>query len=374
MQKHKIHIISFDIPYPPDYGGAIDVYYKVKALHDAGAEIYLHCFAYGRQPGDMLEKLFKQVWYYPRKKGIAGLSPYLPYIVYSRRGDELLQRLIDIDAPILFEGIHSTYYINHPKLSDRIKAVRAHNIEGEYYKQLANKEPNLLKRIYYHTEAALAKRYEHSLTNANVWMPLSMADEEYFRKIYPNAEHQFIAPFHPYNNIESIAGNGNYCLYHGNLSHPENIEAALFLIEVFNDINIPFTIAGRNPSQSIINACKANNYCTLIANPDQTVMQQLISDAHIHVLPTFQESGMKLKLLYALFNGRHILVNKQMLYGTGLDELCTIATTVADFKSMITQLMQKTFSPADIEKRTFLLKKHYNNTDNAAKILTLLQG
>ena len=47
MNKH-LHIVSFDVPYPPDYGGAIDVYYKLKALHEEGIKIYLHCFEYGR--------------------------------------------------------------------------------------------------------------------------------------------------------------------------------------------------------------------------------------------------------------------------------------------------------------------------------------
>ncbi|MCX6283192.1 MAG: mannosyltransferase, partial [Bacteroidetes bacterium] len=43
MEQH-LHIVSFDIPYPPDYGGVIDVYYKIKTLSEAGVKIHLHCF------------------------------------------------------------------------------------------------------------------------------------------------------------------------------------------------------------------------------------------------------------------------------------------------------------------------------------------
>ncbi len=32
MPDKYLHIISFDIPYPPNYGGVIDVFYKLKAL------------------------------------------------------------------------------------------------------------------------------------------------------------------------------------------------------------------------------------------------------------------------------------------------------------------------------------------------------
>ena len=44
MPLKKLHIISFDNPYPPVYGGVIDVFYKIKDLHAEGYEIYLHCF------------------------------------------------------------------------------------------------------------------------------------------------------------------------------------------------------------------------------------------------------------------------------------------------------------------------------------------
>jgi len=374
LQADKLHIVSFDVPYPADYGGAIDVYYKIKALSEAGADIYLHCFTYGRDVSDELNKLCKEVWYYPRKTGFAGISASLPYIVYSRRNKQLLNRLIAIDAPILFEGIHSSYYIHHPSLANRTKAIRAHNIEGQYYKLLAAKEPNLLKRAYYNIEASLADKYERN-TNADIWLPLSMEDEKHFRQLHPSAKHHFIAPFHAYYHIESIAGNGSYCLYHGNLSHTENIEAALYLInEVFNNIDIPLIVAGRNPVSKITEVVKNKTNCTVIANPDEATMQQLIRDAHIHVLPTFQQSGMKLKLLYALYKGRHVVVNNAMLYGTGLDALCQVADDAGKFKNSITDLMQKSFAQADLQRRSEILDIHYNNSQNAAAILTLLRG
>lgn len=40
----KLHIVAFDVPYPPDYGGVIDIFYKLKSLNDAGCKIYFHCF------------------------------------------------------------------------------------------------------------------------------------------------------------------------------------------------------------------------------------------------------------------------------------------------------------------------------------------
>jgi len=59
----KLHIVSFNIPYPPNYGGVIDVFYKIKELHQLNIEIYLHCFEYDRPQQKELEKYCKNVFY-----------------------------------------------------------------------------------------------------------------------------------------------------------------------------------------------------------------------------------------------------------------------------------------------------------------------
>jgi hypothetical protein len=369
----KIHIVSFDVPYPPDYGGAIDVFYKIKALAEAGAEIYLHCFEYGRKQSKELKQLCKEVWYYPRLTGMSGLSFSLPYIVNSRRNKDLLSRLIAIEAPILFEGVHTTYYLSNPQLRERFKAVRVHNIEHVYYNELKKKEPNKLKQYYYGKEAELLKKYEESLQSANAFFPLSMEDGSYFKGRYGNAIHDFIGPFHPFNEVNTLPGKGKYCLYHGNLAHAENKEAILFLLnEVFPHVTTPVIIAGREPSQEIFEACKTVANCKLVANPSQHEMEVLIQEAHIHVLPTFQATGMKLKLLYALFSGRHVLVNKDMLHGTGLEQCCLIADSAEDFCHRIEQSIGQSFTSENIAVRREILMQHYNNRGNAKKLLTHL--
>ena len=49
LKNKNIHIVSFDIPYPPNYGGIIDIYYKVKTLNKLGINVILHCFQYGKK-------------------------------------------------------------------------------------------------------------------------------------------------------------------------------------------------------------------------------------------------------------------------------------------------------------------------------------
>jgi len=58
MSDQHLHIVSFDIPYPANYGGVIDVFYKAQALTAKGVKVHLHCFEYNREHSKELKKLF----------------------------------------------------------------------------------------------------------------------------------------------------------------------------------------------------------------------------------------------------------------------------------------------------------------------------
>ncbi len=370
-----LHIVSFDIPYPPDYGGAIDVFYKVKHLSEAGLRIYLHCPQYGdRKPSRQLEDLCEKVWYYPRKTGLNGLSAKLPYTVYSRRHENLLANLMKIDAPILFDGVSASYYMNDPGLKHRVKILRNQNVEQDYFRLLGERERSLFKRIYYLTEAKMLKKYEAALNNADAFFTVALHDHDFFKKRYPKAEHEYIPSFQPYDTVESAPGTGEYAIYHGNLGLAENMEAAMYLLrEIVPHVSVPFIIAGRNPGPELAALVQQTNNCKLIADPGMDEMARLINNAHIQVLPTFQNTGLKLKLLHALFNGRHVVVNEQMVHGTGLESVCTIAKDSKLMVKEISRLMNVSFTNEEIISRKQILENNYSNKRNAQKIITFLQ-
>ena len=83
MNNPGVNIISFNIPYPANYGGVIDVFYKIKAFNDLGVNVILHCFEYGRDRSEVLESMCDKVYYYKRRGALCNVS-HIPYIVYSR--------------------------------------------------------------------------------------------------------------------------------------------------------------------------------------------------------------------------------------------------------------------------------------------------
>src|SRR5687767_2689119 len=153
-----LHIVSFSVPYPPTYGGAIDVLNRVKALHQEGVRVRLHCFVYSAfRPHNALMEITDQVYYYPRISWPALLSPGMPYIVASRKNPKLLSKLNEDDVPVLFEGIHTTGFVE--ELNKRKKFLRAHNIEHQYYGHIA-KDCQKFQYLFFQRESLALERYE----------------------------------------------------------------------------------------------------------------------------------------------------------------------------------------------------------------------
>lgn len=369
--SHHLHIISFNVPFPPDYGGVMDVFYKIKALHDLDVKIHLHCFEYGRKEADALKLVCEEVYYYKREHSIIDFTSATPYIVKTRKSDELLQRLAAEKYPILFEGLHTCYYLDRPELKDRVKAVRMHNVEWDYYRHLSKSESGMWRRFYFYTESIKLKNYEKILTAANHLLPISQNDYDYLHQHFSNVT--YLPAFHPNEEVTSMPGRGDYVLYHGNLSVVENNQAALFLVsKVFANTEFKLIIAGSDPSPLLVEAVKNNRSVELRINPGEVEMMRLIRHAHINMLPTFQNTGTKLKLLNALFNGRFVIANHPMIENTGLESLCHVRNSADEMTESVKEIMGQTFEEAEVEKRRRVLGELYSNRKNAEKLMPLL--
>ena len=91
--------------------------------------------------------------------------------------------------------------------------------------------------------------------------------------------------------------------------------------QVFSKMKTPLIIAGRNPSSALIAAVANHPHISIKANINTQDIDELIKTSQINVLPTFQATGIKLKLLVALF------------YNTGmrLSELINMKESQIDF-------------------------------------------
>jgi glycosyltransferase involved in cell wall biosynthesis len=370
MEDRKLHIVCHDVPYPPDYGGVFDLFYKIVTLHEEGIKICLHCFTSGREEQPILKTYCEKVYYYPRRTGHKGFSHHLPYIVCSRSNPELLERLLQDEFPILLEGVHCSYLTQDNRFLERKILLRLHNVESLYYKQLANCSKSWFKKLYYLRESAVLKKYERRITSSWQLLTVTQSDADMAAISYQSKNITVIPVFLPFQHIESPQGTGCYCLYHGNLSVDENEKAVIWLLEnVFSDLSVPFLVAGKNPGPKLRRAVARFKNCCMVSDPSDQELKDIISKAQMHVIPSFNCTGVKLKLLNALFNGRHCVVNAAAVEGTGLREVCHLAESAEDFKLVIENLYEKPFTFLDLQWRREKLQHQYNNHQTATRLI-----
>lgn len=337
-------------------------------MHDQGVKIHLHCFEYGRGEQPFLNQYCQKVYYYKRKKTF---SLRIPYIVISRKNPKLLQNLQKDNFPVLLEGIHCTFYLYNTDLKNREIWVRLHNVEFEYYQQLAHSTSKFLKKVYYLFEAKLLKKYERKLAQTSQYLAVNEKDKGVYETEFTPGKIKFLPVFLPFHEVNILPGRGNYYLYHGNLSVAENEKAALWILnEIANFLpDFQFIVAGKNPSGELKKQIAVYSNAELISNPSQEKMEALIKNAHAHLMPSFNATGIKIKLLNALFNGRFILTNKAAIEGTKFASLCLVAETAGEMIQKIREISIRDFDKQLIELRKILLESEYNNEKNARRLM-----
>jgi len=370
----RLHVISFNIPYPADYGGVIDVYERLKALHAIGIEIALHAFEYGRAHAPILNNFCKEVNYYPRHTGILAQLSSKPYIVQSRVAPVLLDRLRSDDDPILLEGIHTSGILG--KLPNERMYLRAHNVEHKYYSRLAEIQGVGWRKWYHGMEARKLKKYEQDVfQNFQHVFAISQKDAEIISGFNNNTS--VIGPFHPWSSqFEKSEGvSPKYALYQGDLSVQENVQIVLDLIgEAFVDDKMRFIIAGKNPTASLSAKVSKHPWVSIIPNPTNDEMHKLMKEAHVHVLPAMQETGLKLKLLAALYSNQFVIANHSMAPTKELSEMCTAVCSLDKFRMHLDECWDANIKIEELERRKSILSTKYSNQTNAKAIQRIIFG
>ncbi|MCA1747858.1 MAG: hypothetical protein LC655_09190, partial [Bacteroidales bacterium] len=229
----------------------------------------------------------------------------------------------------------------------------------------------LFRKLFLASEARKLTHYEQVLQNADKLLSISTTDTSYFNEKYRNSIH--VSAFQMHEHVTASPGKGEYILFHGNLSVPENERALLYLVKnVLSRVSYHVVIAGKNPAGYVRRLCNKYPHIELVPNPEGAKMDKLVAEAHINLLYTYQPTGLKLKLLHSLYGGKHCMANPLMLSGSGLESLCNIYRSPGEAVEMIGDLMKTAFKKEEVQRRTEKLQE-YNNDFNAGKILALLK-
>ena len=283
----------------------------------------------------------------------------------------LWRRLDQDDHPVLIEGIHAAGWLLNRTPSVRKIILRLHNVEHDYYRQLFLSTSSTLKRIYFHFESQLLRNFEKTIAPVpDIILAVSARDVQTYKQRFHVKNIDVLPVFTGFTNDDPPSGTGYFSLYHGNLSVPENEKAVAWLLkEIFVDSAIPFVIAGKNPSPDLKQFIARFDNAQLVADPSIEIMQSLIADAQCNVLPSFNVTGIKLKLINALFHGRHCIVNNAAVAGSGLESICHVVKTPQQFREAVERLTLLPLDPQEISARKKTLKELFDEDKNCGELI-----
>ncbi len=369
LPGHDLHVVSFAVPLPARYGGAIDVWHRLRALHASGIRIQLHCFIYDSfQPQPQLQEVASRVYYYPRVIWPALFEAGQPYIVTSRKSPELLKRLSQDKLPILFEGIHTTGFVN--EMQDRVLLLRSHNIEHEYYNELANRTEGM-RSLIYRRESVCLSDYEKAIAGKfDAVLAISPHDQQWYGRY--GAKTAFLPPFHGESEVDIQPGRGAYVLYQGDLSLEINQDAVLdALRQLQGRSDVPLVIAGRSGHIDFENRLAAFPNVRRKADLTDDEMHLVIAGAQIILVHSLHGSGMKLKFFPALYHGRFVAATNGTRTGTPMDK--AIFWYEPDgVANVIQQLWDLPFSEDMVSERASHLEGLPGDLEKAGEIIRYL--
>ncbi len=370
MQNKPLHIISFDNPFPANYGGVIDVFYKIKALKELGFDIYLHCFFDTNDTiADELKQITKQLFFYKKNRNPLFMFSSTPFAVKSRNHKDILKNILAIDAPILYEGLQSSMVKNKLKNLSYKQYLRLHNLEANYFYGAYKSEKNWVKKFLYYTDYIKYKKYQDCISEFDTVFTLSVFETNYVASFSKNAK--YIPVFHGNKTMQNISEYGNYAFYHGDLRLADNKKSVAFLIQIFKKIpDYKLIIASNNGEQFVKSQIADSNTISFVSIENKQHLDALLMNAHINLMYSFQQSGTKLKLVNALFKSRFCLINSNMVDDPKIISLCEMAETEQEFELKIIQLKSQPFQK--LKQRNQVLDEVLNDLNNAKKIRDII--
>jgi len=372
MPQKPLHIISFDNPYPPVYGGAIDVFYKIKALHAAGYKIFLHCFVDDEFADHaVLNQFVSELYIYKRRYKSLKWFSLTPLPVLSRFHKDLLLNIGKNDAPLLFEGLQTTYILNKHQFKDRKIYLRLHNLEADYFSGLSKSETSFIKKILYRVESAKYGMYQKIMSKFDAVFTLSKYETEVVNTEFKNAH--YVPVFHGNEKVAPLSEFGKYAIYHGDLRMSDNKKAALFLVNVFKKIPEYSLIIASNKGKKIVERQIGEVPNVTFSNiKNEAHLDELLANSHLSVMLSFQQSGTKLKAVNSLYKSRFCIINNNMIDDENIRNLCTVAETESDFIAAVNTLKNQPYQ--ENEHRTAVLRNILNDELNALKIKEIIEN
>lgn len=364
----KIAVVSGFIPSPPIFGGAIDVWERIKGLTSLGHEVDLVVTEKVNPTQKQIDEIAlhtRHFFFTRRKNQIHQLFSELPLQFLSRKGLASIEINQTYDLVILESefcwGITLNKSISYKKI-----VVRVHNIESHYFKMLGKSSNSLRQKIYYKLETSKIKHLSAlvfdkadklwfiskddlsavNLLNKSVFMPFPINDEIVVptEKVENNVV--FMGSLFMQNNTFGLDW------YLKNI-HP-------LLIAEIPDYHFYIVGSLKEEDKEIQEKYSHLPQVTFVVNAP--CLKQYYQKAKVFVNPMFHGSGVKVKSVNALINGVPLVSTSVGAEGIGLThDMYFHADDIFEFKNQILSVINNQQSAIEktLKAQEYLKRNNY---------------
>lgn len=316
----NIAFITAEFPYPPNSGGRIYTWQRIKHLSE-NHNIFLFSLIENEDfkyiENQEVTGILKDIKIYKRKnKLIQAIKGFkYPFSIATRKIEEIkddieiLANKVNIDIIIID---HPQMLINCDMNNNIPKILTQHNIEYSAFESMYKNNKHLIKRIIYRREYKMMKRFEESYYAQNLisaYTFISQEDKTFFKTNYDKDNIYLIPP--GIDKIESAYDKklGFNIVFTGKMDYEPNIQAMKWfcndiLPKIKNKLpDAKLYIVGKNPTQYITSLASEN----IIVTGEVDSVVDYLKMANIIVIPLLSGGGVKIKLMEAL-QYRNIIV------------------------------------------------------------------
>jgi len=378
----RILQLSSRLPQPLDDGGRIATWNLSRCLHHNGYDLDLVCYA--RSDGSVeehrgeLSKAFASVAAVAKDverqhpldlaHAIITGSSYFVRKFHTRAYAKLVrERLAERRYEVtLIDGAFMGVYLPLVRAAGAAAGkvvLRAHNVEYEILDRLAEGEPRALYRHLLRREAAHFRRFELGLMDqADEVRTITARDAETLAAAGVTHRVTVLNPFIDVDNYRrdpALAIEPHSIVHIGNMAWmPNRNGIQWFLREVWPQIrrqypDCRFYVVGKNPAPGLQRLAGENVVVTGYVDDEKPYLQR----AHLLIVPLFEGSGVRIKILTAMAMGKVSLSTTIGAEGIDWPGL-VIRNTADEWIAAIREAFQR--APVYSEEAIQFIRDHYD--------------
>jgi hypothetical protein len=355
QSKNKILIVSSFFPFPSFFGGAYDVFERIKGLKSLGFEIDLICTCKAipkKEDIDFIKTYIEELFLVERKNRLPDLFNLKPLQVISRKELKNVVLHQKYNYTILESECVGLILENKSLRTDEV-IVRVHNNESKYFKELANSTHSFFNKLYYSQESFKYKYFSSNIFSKADRLWFISKEELVQNDLNASMGYKSIHLPSPINDpFLKQELSSKTVLFIGALFMPNNIQALLWYLDFVH----PFLLKKENYKLIIVGSTgdypvdyfsnKFKNYSNIELFFNANELDLFYAQSTVFINPMLHGTGVKLKSINAIVNGLPLVATTIGAEGIGLDEeMYFEANTPTEFITSILDIFN--LSPAE---------------------------